>query len=190
MVHFGVPTLRDILRQIPQDAEFHPEGNVWTHTRAVRRALDEALALLPDFQIDKVDRNLLRLAAWCHDLGKAHATIYRENRWIAPGHEKPKHLNVVLRQLGDPWRGMWRAGSFEQRKTFLYLCTRHMAVSDARGIDARIMRALRSSNRLRSRQAKLVIVLMVMDRLGTTRVSRVDDARIVAGAYAALRPQG
>ena len=179
MVHYAVSMLRDILQHIPQDAEFHPEGNVWTHTFAVRRALDEAVALLPDFQIDKADRNLLRLAAWCHDLGKANATIFRNNRWTAPGHEKPKHLNAVLRQLGNPWRSFWQAGSLEDRKTFLYVCTRHMAISDSRGIDPRIMRALRSADPRRSRRAKLAIVLMVMDRLGTMRKSRMGDAMIV-----------
>jgi hypothetical protein len=174
--------LRDILRQIPQDAEFHPEGNVWTHTRAVRYALDPALKLLKDFQFDETDRKLLRLAAWCHDLGKAQATILHDNRWIAPGHEKPKHLNAVLRQLGRPWEQFWRSGSIENRKAFLHLCIRHMAISDSRGIDRRILRAMKSSDPHRSHRAKLTIVLMVMDRLGTTRASRRADAQIVVDA--------
>jgi hypothetical protein len=174
--------LRDMLQQIPQDAEFHPEGNVWTHTLAVRRSLDEAIALLPDFQTDDTERNILRLAAWCHDLGKSSATIFRNGRWIAPGHETSKHLNTTLRQLGPRWRKMWLAGSVENRKGFLYACTRHMGISDPLGIDPRIIRSLRANDAQRSRRARLAIVLMVMDRLGTTRPSRVEDAKIVVRA--------
>jgi len=170
------------LRRIPQDAEFHPEGNVWTHTRAVRRALSEAIAMLPKFEISDSDRNLLRLSAWCHDLGKADATVFQNGRWIAPEHDKPMHLNAVLRQLGHPWRNIWQSGSAANRKAFAYLCTRHMGIGDECGIDRRILRSLRSADLHRSRRAKLVIVLMVMDRLGTSRSSRVADAMIVVNA--------
>jgi hypothetical protein len=176
-----VSSLRDILQPIPQDNEFHPEGNAWTHTRLVRRSLNEALALLGNPQLSKSQRNLLRLAAWCHDLGKSSATIIRGNNAVAPKHETSKHLNIGLKKLGPAWRRFWSSASFEDRKCFVYLCTRHMAISDSRGFSSEVTRALRSALPTISRRAKLAVVLMVMDRLGTARPARVEDALIVVG---------
>jgi hypothetical protein len=175
-------SLRDILIQIPQDAEYHPEGNVWTHTRAVRRSLEEAIALLPEWDISGEDRKLLRLAAWCHDLGKAVATRRHQGRWIAPGHERANQLKSQLRQLSRRWRHLWNQSTQMHRKMFLYVCTRHMAVDDATGISERVMRACRSSDPVLSRRGRLAVILMVMDRLGTTRPQRLEDAMIVIGS--------
>ena len=183
-----MPSLRDILKPIPQDGEFHPEGDVWTHSRLVRESLEEAIAMLPMFHLGKADRNLLRIAAWCHDIGKVTATSIRGGRVISPEHDKPKYLNAGLRQLGPRWRKLWNKATFDERKAFTYLCRRHMAVSDQRGVDPEILRAFHSKDPARSRRAKLVIVLMVMDRLGTSRPSRIDDVMIVIPILSEAKP--
>ncbi len=77
---------------VPQPAEFHPEGDVWTHTL---RVLDEAARLR-----DQAEYPLgLMFAALCHDLGKPAVTqIEADGRLHAFGHEKAG-LPVVQRFL-------------------------------------------------------------------------------------------
>jgi tRNA nucleotidyltransferase (CCA-adding enzyme) len=70
------------LASCPQDAEWHPEGDVWTHTLMV---VDEARR-----QMEGLSRGpacAIMLAALCHDLGKPATTAWREGRIRSPGHE-------------------------------------------------------------------------------------------------------
>ena len=65
---------------VPQRADFHPEGDVWTHTMQV---LDEAAALR-----EKSEKPLyFMLAALCHDFGKAVATSEKDGVVHANNHE-------------------------------------------------------------------------------------------------------
>ena len=57
----------DALRGVPQDPEWHPEGDVWVHTLM---ALDAAAALRGSGEDDLT----LMLGALCHDLGKPATT--------------------------------------------------------------------------------------------------------------------
>ena len=73
---------------VPQDPEWHPEGDVWTHTLA---CLD-ALAELPAWQDSEPRRRLfLTLAVLAHDFGKPSCTHESERggrpRIVSPGHE-------------------------------------------------------------------------------------------------------
>jgi tRNA nucleotidyltransferase (CCA-adding enzyme) len=65
-----------------QDPEWHPEGDVWTHTLMV---VDEARQ-----RIDGLERGpavAMMLAALCHDLGKPGTTVERDGHVKSPGHE-------------------------------------------------------------------------------------------------------
>lgn len=65
----------------PQDAIFHPEGDVWNHTMLV---LDQAAGLA-----DKAEHPTEFLfAALCHDFGKPEATQHIDGRIRAFGHEE------------------------------------------------------------------------------------------------------
>jgi len=66
----------------PQDAEWHPEGDVWTHTLMV---IDEARRRNAD--LDRPRLATVMLGAVCHDLGKPETTILVEGRVKSPGHE-------------------------------------------------------------------------------------------------------
>lgn len=61
-----LPELRR-LRDVPQDPEHHPEGNVWIHTMLV---IDEASKLAGDPRLTQFDRQSLLLGALLHDVGK------------------------------------------------------------------------------------------------------------------------
>jgi tRNA nucleotidyltransferase (CCA-adding enzyme) len=85
LAHF--PELAALI-DVPQDPEWHPEGDVWTHTN---HCVD-ALVRLPGWQSadDSVRRDVM-LATLLHDSGKATHT-HRElrdgrERIVSPGHE-------------------------------------------------------------------------------------------------------
>jgi len=73
------------LAETPQDPEWHPEGDVWTHTLQV---IDEAAKLVEDLGSDRPRALTVMLAALCHDLGKPATTKHVEGRMRSPGHEE------------------------------------------------------------------------------------------------------
>jgi tRNA nucleotidyltransferase (CCA-adding enzyme) len=71
------------LAACPQDPEWHPEGDVWTHTLMV---VDEARR-----RIDGLGRGpaiAMMVAALCHDIAKPLTTAVIDGRWRSPGHEE------------------------------------------------------------------------------------------------------
>ncbi len=70
------------LYDCPQDAEWHPEGDVWTHTLMV---IDEARKRNGD--LDRARLATIMLSAVCHDLGKPLTTAMIDGRVRSPGHE-------------------------------------------------------------------------------------------------------
>ncbi len=73
---------------VPQDPEWHPEGDVSVHTMHV---LDAAAAIAVRDHCAGDDRAVLIFAALTHDFAKAETTELREKdgalRWTAYGHE-------------------------------------------------------------------------------------------------------
>jgi tRNA nucleotidyltransferase (CCA-adding enzyme) len=61
----------------PQEPEWHPEGDVWTHTLMV---VDQAARLSPVL--------LVREAALCHDFGKPPTTKVEDGKIRSRGHEE------------------------------------------------------------------------------------------------------
>ncbi len=65
-----------------QDPEWHPEGDVWTHTLMV---VDQAHARLEG--LDRGRATALMLSSICHDLGKPLTTVHADGHVKSPGHE-------------------------------------------------------------------------------------------------------
>ena len=93
------------LRGTPQEPEWHPEGDVFTHTQL---CLD-ALVGLEEWQAsDTARRRMLMFAVLAHDFGKPSTTEHAERRgqlrWISPGHEAAGGpiTEIFLRRLGAP----------------------------------------------------------------------------------------
>jgi tRNA nucleotidyltransferase (CCA-adding enzyme) len=83
------------LAETLQDPEWHPEGDVWTHTMQV---IDEAAALIGD--LDRPRALTVMLGALCHDLGKPATTKFEEGRIRSRGHEEegvPPTLSLLDR---------------------------------------------------------------------------------------------
>jgi tRNA nucleotidyltransferase (CCA-adding enzyme) len=71
---------------VQQDPHWHPEGDVYEHTRLVVTAMS---SILSRGNIVGDRRIVLMLAALCHDMGKAVTTVWNEvkQRWSAKGHD-------------------------------------------------------------------------------------------------------
>ena len=71
----------DAMRGVEQEAEWHPEGDVYVHTAMVA---DAAVPL----RNGKREHDLaLMLGAICHDLGKAPTTAFEDGRWRSKAHD-------------------------------------------------------------------------------------------------------
>ncbi len=75
------PTL-EALATCPQDPEWHPEGDVWTHTCMV---VDQAAARKDGFAYP--EQVSLLAGALLHDIGKPLVTAVIDGRTRSPGHE-------------------------------------------------------------------------------------------------------
>jgi tRNA nucleotidyltransferase (CCA-adding enzyme) len=82
VVHQLLPDLVP-LATCPQDVEWHPEGDVWTHTLMV---VDQARQLIDG--LDKGPAVAMMVAAVCHDIAKPQTTAMIDGRWRSPGHEE------------------------------------------------------------------------------------------------------
>ncbi len=73
------------LKLTPQNPAWHPEGDVWIHTKMV---VDEAAGIVRRENIIGDERFMIILAALCHDLGKALCTRMMDGVWRSIGHEE------------------------------------------------------------------------------------------------------
>jgi tRNA nucleotidyltransferase (CCA-adding enzyme) len=94
-----------ILVGVPQDPEWHPEGDVWTHTLHCC----DALAELPAWrQLDEETRIIVMFAVLAHDFAKPACTFATEKhgqmRIVSPGHEPAGAplAEVFLHRIGAP----------------------------------------------------------------------------------------
>ena len=107
------------LKNIPQNPEYHGEGDVYSHTRMVC----ERLTAFSEWQeLPAGDQELLFLAAAFHDIGKEICTRQEDGNWVSP-----KHAIVgekVFRRL--VYREAERFGlSFDQREAAAKLIRYH-----------------------------------------------------------------
>ncbi len=68
---------------VPQEPDWHPEGDVWTHTLMV---VDQAARLRSGVESEN-EKLALMLGALCHDLGKPSTTVHSDGRWRSPAHD-------------------------------------------------------------------------------------------------------
>src|SRR5262245_27712422 len=91
------------MRACRQDAEWHSEGDVWTHTRMVAAEVEK----LPEWtSLERDDQLVLLFAAIFHDAGKPATTEINveTGRVHSPNHAKVgmSLCRRALRELGCP----------------------------------------------------------------------------------------
>ncbi|MBY0493573.1 MAG: HD domain-containing protein [Cyanobacteria bacterium] len=106
------------LYDTPQDAEWHPEGDVWIHTLMV---IDKARELNGDCHRPQLAT--IMLGAVCHDLGKATTTAMIDGRIKSPNHEAMgvEPATKILDRLN-----INTLDGFDVRKQVLGLVTEHL----------------------------------------------------------------
>jgi hypothetical protein len=198
---FEMSSLSDLL-QIPQRPDYHHEGPVYQHTRMVRAKLEEAIQLFQklvqnpesslselDYNFSKEDRNILRLAAWAHDIGKESATTIGDKHWRevpdynpkdlrSIDHEMPKYFNPVARQLlqSPLWKNIFDNSSFEDRKELWFLVRNHMSLHNT-GFSRRLLKNMIDANGKYKnlRRTRLLITFIFMDHLGREGIGSIQD---------------
>lgn len=106
------------LATTPQDPEWHPEGDVWTHTLL---CIDEARLLIDG--LDQPRALAVMLGTLCHDLGKPATTKVEEGRIRSRGHEEAGVAPTLA--LLDRWNVHTR-GSFPLRDQIVALVKDHL----------------------------------------------------------------
>lgn len=90
------------MAETPQDPRWHPEGDVWTHTRMVVEALVamENWRILPPHR-----RDILFWSALLHDVAKPFCTTHEEDGIHSPGHSGKGAIEArrILWERGYPF---------------------------------------------------------------------------------------
>jgi tRNA nucleotidyltransferase (CCA-adding enzyme) len=108
------------LEATPQDPDWHPEGDVWTHTLQV---VDEAAGLLDGLEAERPRQLAVMLGALCHDLGKPPTTRFEDGRIRSRGHEEAGL--PPTESLLDRWNVHTRQG-YDVRGQVLALVAQHL----------------------------------------------------------------
>jgi tRNA nucleotidyltransferase (CCA-adding enzyme) len=101
-----------------QEPEWHPEGDVWTHTLLVVDRMRERIDDLP-----RPPQATLMLGAVTHDFGKPATTALIDGRVRSPGHEEAgvAPADAFLDRLN-----VWTMNGFDVRRQVLGLVAHHL----------------------------------------------------------------
>ncbi len=114
---------------VPQEPEWHPEGDVDVHTMMV---VDEARLLIDD--LDYPRQVAVMLGALCHDLGKPPTTEFVDGRIRSRGHDEAgvEPTISVLDTLG-----IHTLGGFDVREQVVQLVRYHLKPGEYFNAEAR-----------------------------------------------------
>lgn len=103
---------------VPQEPEWHPEGNVDVHTLMVT---DEARKLIDDLPYAK--QVTVMLGALCHDFGKPATTKFFDGRWRSHAHDEAGVAPTIsfLDKLG-----IYTLNGFDVREQIIQLVRYHL----------------------------------------------------------------
>jgi tRNA nucleotidyltransferase (CCA-adding enzyme) len=148
------------LQAVPQDAEWHPEGDVAVHTMHV---VDAAARIAMREGLDDFERCVLLMGALTHDLAKAGTTELRDVRgairWTSYGHDKasgPK-ARMFLESVGIKEEIIERV---------VPLVENHLAHHDFRSEDTPARTARRLATRLAPANIRELALLIEADASG------------------------
>lgn len=103
---------------VPQEPEWHPEGNVDVHTLMV---VDEAAKLIDD--LDYAKKVAVMLGAVCHDFGKPSTTAFFDGRWRSHAHDE---AGVAPTLLFLDTLGIYTLDGYDVRSQIVQLVRYHL----------------------------------------------------------------
>jgi len=163
----------EALRGVPQDPQWHPEGDVWLHTMLV---LDEAAALR-----DGGDEDLaLMYAALCHDMGKPAVTVEDGVRI-----RSPKHDSIGARMAREFLEGLRAPGRLSDQVEALVKYHLAPALFVAQGTTAKGYRRLARNLDKAGVNIRLLVRLARADHWGRTTEEALQRIFPAADAFLA-----
>lgn len=176
------------LHGIPQDPVHHPEGDVLTHTRLVRKAIPRAIQELKqaqvgplrnvlqgiDFQISPEEEKILALAAWIHDIGKTTATTIGGKPWQqggegriqAIGHQDKEHFLPQLKDLEGFAPEETKQLYLTNQGLINWLVEHHMDFTSGQGFSKKFIADNFDGAVAKAGPMKLLLILMWADKMG------------------------
>jgi hypothetical protein len=185
-----------LLKGVPQSSVHHPEGDVWTHTKLVRKSMDRAIQMLKNAQkepdspfsslnldLTEDEKFLLQIAALMHDVGKPVATGWTTAKGeIVPWKDVPESPEKALGGKGWQAIGHEDPKSIEAARGLLGAAwsdvAKHADPKDLEDLDFIIQHHMdlfgrkafgfmdEAGNFKNERHIKLLLLVMLMDQLG------------------------
>lgn len=177
------------LHGVPQDPIHHPEGDVLIHTRLVRKSIPKAIQELKiaqqnslsnvlkgmDFSLSAIEKNIISMAAWVHDIGKQTATTIDGKSWHdggdgkiqAIGHQDPKHFIPQLQDLEQIAPQETKQLYLDNKELIDWLVQHHMDFTSGHGFSKRFVAENFDGSVVKPTQRmKLLLILMWSDKMG------------------------
>ncbi len=187
------------LQDVPQDPVHHPEGDVLTHTRLVRKAIPKAIQELQNarngelagplmhinFELSEKEMQIITLAAWIHDIGKYSATTIDKQPWKlggtgriqAIGHEDKEHFIPQLKDLEKFAPENTKQLYYENSELINWLVEHHMDFTSGSGFSKKFVAENFTNGQVNpSTQMKLLLILMWSDKMGRIPADTIKDA--------------
>jgi len=191
----------DLLRNVPQDPKHHPEGDALTHIKLVRKSIQRAVRALSslkssppfseilqnvEFNVNEDELQILYIAAWLHDIGKATATTiggvdysflrqmdlsYQNDpsKIRAVGHDDVKHYGPLINSLGPIAPERTKSLYLKNKDTIDFIIDHHMSFRKGEGFSKAFVRQYFDNGKLiNDQKVKLLLILMWADKMGRT----------------------
>jgi hypothetical protein len=173
---------RDLLGNVPQEPDHHPEGDVLTHTKMVRASINKAIDALKVMKpnmpildnisfdgISPVGHEILAMAAWVHDIGKHTATETQPSGKVtAYGHQDPNHFLPQINKFKDIATPATKQLYTQYKELIDFLVTHHMSFMSKSGFP-KSFRAEWTDEEGKLKddpKVKFLIILMMADKMG------------------------
>ena len=181
-------SLRDLLKDVPQNPDHHAEGDVFKHTKMVRNSLSIAEKLLKkeqgifpfskiNFDLSDKEEKILKICAWLHDIGKASATTIDGTHWkdatnksgkvSAHQHDQSHHYEPMIDSLGSTWKSILAALSPDEIQDVYFCIDYHMSLGN--GVFSKKASSVvfdQDGNYKNERKIKLLLYIITMDWAG------------------------
>lgn len=181
-------SLRDLLKDVPQNPDHHAEGDVFKHTKMVRNSLDTAKRLLKkeqgmfpfskiNFDLSDREEKILKISAWLHDIGKASATTIDGVHWknasspsgkiSAHQHDQSHHYEPMIDKLGSMWGAIISALTPDEIQDIYFCIDYHMSLGSG-SFSKKVSSIIfdQDGNYKNERRVKLLLYIITMDWTG------------------------